>query len=249
MVQGMHILSEKARRLVRYGAFCSLLLSPVLVPAVAAQLQADMASSSLSNWATHFTPAGVDSRLAARMQGNALRENGFPFTPAGLHSRSSNTLTVAARADSGNAVSTRNAIANIEAGNGSTLRLNNSSYQLTTARGWQAFQLPTSSAELPRLADILGNGNFSLDDGAKKKPSRFNTDVKVASPRGAAPSLRGNEAAAGDYSVNVGGSFRVAKGVDVTAGVRYSRDSDRVDPATAAQADNEAVYVGTKIKF
>ena len=47
---------------------------------------------------------------------------------------------------------------------------------------------------------------------------------------------------------NVGGSFRVAKGVDVTAGVRYSRDSDRVDPA-AAKADNEAVYVGTKIKF
>jgi hypothetical protein len=249
MERGINILGGKARRFAAYGAVGALLLSPVLVPAVAAQMQKDASGTILSDWATQFTPAGIDSRLAARIRGNAVRENGFPFTPAGLHSRSSNTLTVAARADSNNSVSVRTAMAQIEAGSGTALRLNNSSYQLTTARGWQAFQLPTSSAELPRLGDILGNGNFRLDDSAKKKPSRFNTDVKVASPRGATPSLRGNEAAAGDYSVNLGGSFRVAKGVDVTAGVRYSRDSDRVDPATAAQADNEAVYVGTKIKF
>lgn len=249
MERGINILGGKARRFAAYGAVGALLLSPVLVPAVAAQMQKDASGAVLSDWATQFTPAGIDSRLAARMRGNAVRENGFPFTPAGLHSRSSNTLTVAARADGSNSVSVRTAMAQIEAGSGTALRLNNSSYQLTTARGWQAFQLPKSSAELPRLGDILGNGNFRLDDSAKKKPSRFNTDVKVASPRGATPSLRGNEAAAGDYSVNLGGSFRVAKGVDVTAGVRYSRDSDRVDPATAAQADNEAVYVGTKIKF
>jgi hypothetical protein len=249
MKRGMDILGAKARRYAAYCAVGSLLLSPVLVPAVAAQLQSSDSAVSLSNWSTQFTPAGIDSRLAARMRGNAVRENGFPFTPAGLHSRSSNTLTVAARADGSNAVNIRTAMAQIDAGSGTTLRLNNSSYQLTTARGWQAFQLPASSLEQPRLGDILGNGNFKLDDSAKKKPSRFGTDLKVASPRGAAPSLRGNEAAAGDYSVNVGGSFRVAKGVDVTAGVRYSRDSDRVDPATAAQADNEAVYVGTKIKF
>lgn len=249
MKQGRNILGGKTRRFAAYCAVGSLLLSPVLVPAVAAQLQNNDSGYSLSNWATQFTPAGIDSRLAERMRGNAVRENGFPFTPAGLNSRSSNILTVAARADGSNSVSVRNAMAQMESGTGTTLRLNNSSYQLTTARGWQAFQLPTSTLEQPRIGDILGNGNFRLDDAAKKKPSRFDTDVKVASPRGATPSLRGNEAAAGDYSVNLGGSFRVAKGVDVTAGVRYSRDSDRVDPATAAQADNEAVYVGTKIKF
>lgn len=249
MKQGRYIFGGKARRFASYCAVGSLLLSPVLVPAVAAQLQNNDSGYSLSNWATQFTPAGIDSRLAERMRGNAVRENGFPFTPAGLNSRSSNILTVAARADGSNSVSVRNAMAQMEIGTGTTLRLNNSNYQLTTARGWQAFQLPTSTVEQPRIGDILGNGNFRLDDAAKKKPSRFNTDVKVASPRGATPSLRGNEAAAGDYSVNLGGSFRVAKGVDVTAGVRYSRDSDRVDPATAAQADSEAVYVGTKIKF
>jgi hypothetical protein len=249
MQQGQSRISKKLLRSVAYGTVGAILLSPVLVPAVAAQFGNSDPISGISNWANHFTPAGIDSRLAERMRSNAARSNAFPFTPAGLNSRPSNTLTVAARADSSNAVSVRNTIAQLDAGTGTTLRLNNSSYQLTTARGWQAFNLPATPVQQPRLNEMLGKGNFRLEDGAKKKPSRFGTDLKVASPRGATPSLRGNEAAAGDYSVNVGGSFRVAKGVDVTAGVRYSRDSDRVDPATAAQADNEAVYVGTKIKF
>jgi hypothetical protein len=249
MQQGPRKISRKLLRSAAYGAVGVILLSPVLVPAVAAQFRGSEKIGGISSWASHFTPAGIDSRLAERMRSNAARSTAFPFTPAGLNSRISNTLTVAARADSSNSVSVRNAMAQLDAGSGTTLRLNNSNYQLTTARGWQAFNLPTTSVEQPRLGEMLGKGTFRLDDSGKKKPSRFNTDLKVASPRGATPSLRGNEAAAGDYSVNVGGSFRVAKGVDVTAGVRYSRDSDRVDPATAAQADNEAVYVGTKIKF
>lgn len=237
----------KAPRFAAYMAVAALLLSPVLVPAVAAQISAIGFSSSSGDWASRFTPAGIDTRLAERMRSNAMRQSAFPFTPAGLNNRSSNILTVAVRADAGNAVSVRDTISQIEAGNGSTLRLANSNYQLTTARGWQAFALPATVTEQPRLGEILGKGDFRLDDSGKKKPSRFNTDVKVDSPHGAAPSLRGNAAAAGDYQVAVGGSFRVAKGVDVTAGVRYSRDSDRV--AAAASADSEAVYVGTKIKF
>ena len=249
MKRGMTKISAKLLRSTAYMAVGGILLSPVLVPAFAAQFQSADSLSGLTNWASHFTPAGIDSRLAERMRSIAARSTAFPFTPAGLNSRTSNTLTVAARADGSNAVSVRNAMAKLDAGNGTTLRLNNSSYQLTTARGWQAFTLPSTAINQPRLDAMLGKGDFRLDDSAKKKPSRFGTDVKVASPRGATPSLRGSEAAAGDYSVNLGGSFRVAKGVDVTAGVRYSRDSDRVDLATAAQADNEAVYVGTKIKF
>ena len=249
MERGINIIGAKLLRSTAYIAVGGLLLSPILVPAFAAQFQSSVQSGGLASWASHFTPAGIDSRLAERMRSNVARSTAFPFTPAGLNSRTSNTLTVAARADGSYAVTVRNAMAQLDAGAGTTLRLNNSNYQLTTARGWQAFTLPSTAINQPRLDAMLGKGDFRLDDDAKKKPSRFGTDLKVASPRGAAPSLRGNEAAAGDYSVNVGGRIRVAKGVDVTAGVRYSRDSDRVDLATAAQADNEAVYVGTKIKF
>jgi hypothetical protein len=245
MQRGKNIKDAKARRFSAYLAVGALLLSPVLVPAVAAKIYE---ANGASDWANRFTPAGVDSRLAERMRSNAMRHTAFPFTPAGLNDRGSNTLTVAVRADAANALSVRNAMAQIEPGNGSTLRLNNSSYQLTAARGWQAFELPpTASAEQLRLSDMVGKGGFRLDDGAKKKPSRFGTDVSVAAPKAVAPSPRGS-AANGDYDVNVGGSLRVAKGVDVTAGVRYSRDNDRVDLATT-KADSEAVYVGTKIRF
>jgi hypothetical protein len=247
MQRGDNTSRGKASRFAAYLAVGSLLLSPVVVPAVAAQMLSRAGKLSISDWSSRFTPAGVDSRLAEQMRSNAMRQTSFPFTPAGLDSRASNTLTVAVRADASNAVNVRSALAQMEAGSGSTLRLNNSSYQLTAARGWQAFDLPKAVIDQPRLDDIVGKGSFRLDDGAKKKPSRFSTDVKFDTPQAAAPSPRGN-AAAGDYRVNVGGSFRVAKGVDVTAGVRYSRDVDRVDPV-ATQADNEAVYVGTKIKF
>lgn len=246
MQRGNSKFGLKAPRLAAYLAIGSLLLSPVLVPAVAAQILGAQ-RASVADWSTRFTPAGVDSRLAERMRSNAIRQTAFPFTPAGLNNRSSNTLTVAARADAGNAVTVRNALAQIEGGNGTALRLNNSSYQLTAARGWQAFRLPVAEAPAQRLDDIVGKGSFRLEDGVRKKPSRFGTDLSVAPARAAAPSPRGN-AAAGDYDVNVGGRLSVAKGVDLTAGVRYSRENDRVDMATA-KADSEAVYVGTKIRF
>ena len=248
MQQGLTRLRVKASRIAAYAAVASLLLSPVLVPAVAAQISGKGFDSTGDNWLSHFTPAGVDSRLAEKMRSDAVRQTAFPFTPAGLTNRGSNVLTVAVRTDAGNAVNVRNALAQMDAGTGTSISLNNSSYQLTASRGWQGFKLPPTSVEQPRLDSMLGKGSFKLDDTTPKKPSRFNTDVKVDTPRGAAPSLRGNTAAAGDYRVDVGGSFRVAKGVDVTAGVRYSRDSDRVQP-TDDRSDSEAVYVGTKIKF
>jgi hypothetical protein len=63
------------------------------------------------------------------------------------------------------------------------------------------------------------------------------------------PIPRGS-AAAGDYAFNVGGSFSISRRIDLTAGVRYSSERDRVDPAAQrASPDSEAVYVGTKIRF
>ena len=97
MKRGINKVSGKLLRSAAYIAVGGLLLSPVLVPAVAAQFQSSAQISGISGWASHFTPAGIDSRLAERMRSNAARSTVFPFTPAGLNSRTSNTLTVAAR--------------------------------------------------------------------------------------------------------------------------------------------------------
>lgn len=197
---------------------------------------------------SRFTPAGVDSRLAARLDREAVSGSNFRFTPAGLNRRGSNVLTVAARADAGNAVSIRSAIA--QAGSGNTVRLNNSNYQLTASRGWQGFRLPANAVQVqqPRLAAMVGQNSFKLDDQSKKKPSRFNTDVSVGKVDNAAPNPRGS-AAAGDYAFNVGGSFSISRRIDVTAGVRYASERDRLMPAANSSPDSEAVYVGTKIRF
>lgn len=245
-------LGHKARKVAVFAGIALALSAPVVVPAVAASWVAPTAQND--GWLSRFTPAGVDSRLAAKM---AVRESTrpatFPFTPAGIDSRHRSTITVAARTDmliNGRAVNVRKAVEGAGLGTGQTLRLNNSDYQLTTARGWQAFKLPASAinADEPRLSEVVGKGTFRLDDPSKKKPSRFNTDVSVAKVGNAAPNPRGT-AAAGDYAFNVGGSFKLSRRVDLTAGVRYSSERDRVDPAAAGKPDSEAVFVGTKIRF
>lgn len=246
MKRGAANPGRKGRRPVAILAAGFLLLSPVLVPAFAAQFYES--SQNSSDWTHRFTPAGVDSRLAAKLERNAVSDNKFRFTPAGLNRRGSNVLTVAARADAANAVSVRAAIAH--AGSGNTVRLNNSNYRLTASRGWQGFRLPANAvqAQQPRLAAMVGQASFKLDDQAKKKPSRFNTDASVDKVGNAAPNPRGS-AAAGDYAFNVGGSFSISRRIDVTAGVRYASERDRLTPAANSSPDSEAVYVGTKIRF
>jgi hypothetical protein len=252
MKQGTAINAPKKGRFATILVVSALLLAPVVVPAFAAKI--DPQSLATPSWMERFTPSGVDSRLAAKMQRNAMRSNqAFPFTPAGAGGKRDGTMTVAARTNSllaTNAVSVRSAMANIDAGRGGTVRLNNSDYRLSSARGWQGFTLPANAitVEQPRLDTIVGNGSFRLDgNDTKKKPSRFNADMSVAKV-GKAANPRGN-AAAGDYALDVAGSFSLSKRIDLTAGVRYSSERDRVLPAADSRADSEAVYVGTKIRF
>jgi hypothetical protein len=65
-------------------------------------------------------------------------------------------------------------------------------------------------------------------------------DPVGASPRAVAP--------APGQEVDLSGSYRVSRNIDVTAGVRYSSD-DRLGPLTNEQRDNQAVYVGTQFRF
>jgi hypothetical protein len=232
----------------------SLAFSPVLFPAFAQKFD-----SSFKPLIGTFTPAGVDSRLARKFaktldaQSQAVGTSRFPFTPAGMGASRSRTMTVAARTDSlvgANAVSVRDILGTMEPGAGKSVRLSPSDFRLSAARGWQGFALPKTQRIAPPapLSDLTAQGNFRLDDNAKKPASRFNTNVTLDKAREAAPSPRGN-AAAGDYKVDLGGSFSISRKVAVTAGVRYNSERDRVIPQADNAKDNEAVYVGTKIRF
>lgn len=252
MTEKGKILRKNAAWAASVLATASLALSPALFPAFAAQL-GDNTKSVLAN----FTPAGVDSQLAQKfaehMEKRAIASNRqFPFTPAGIGSARNRTMTVAARTDAslgGNALSVRNALSATEQGAGKNVRLHQSDFRLSSTRGWQGFALPVSEklAPVPPISTIVGRGDFRLEP-EKQKPSRFSTSFRIDSPREIAPSTRGS-AAAGDYRLDVGGSFSISRKIDVTAGVRYNSERDRLIPDGENVQDNEAVYIGTKIRF
>lgn len=230
-------------------ATASLALSPIMMPAFAAK-SVDNASSSTKDWLNTFTPSGVDSRLAAKYFAKGGPDSRFPFTPAGVGESRTRTITVAARANSSltaGAVSVRSLVPANEAGAGRALRLSTIDYRLTASRGWQGFALPSApKLAAPAPVSELGKSGFRLDD--KKKPSKFSTNISIDKNREVAPPARGS-AAPGDYKLDVGGSFSISRKVDVTAGVRYESENDRVIPAADNRTDSEAVYVGTKIRF
>lgn len=245
----------------------SVAFTPMMVPAFAAKLSGQFTSAkagATSEWNVQFTPSGVDSRLAevhaARLvdqKSRAVANNLFPFTPAGLDKISNRTLTVAARAQddtTAQAVSVRNVVAQSSAGQGALASLKSTKYNLKEDKGWKGFQL----SALPKLAAIEKAGvanrispkfiDFRLDDQGKDKNSKFQTSMNIGKPQLATPSPLGN-AAGEDYVVNVGGSFSISKRIDLTAGVRYERQSDIPLSSNDDREDSEAVYVGTKIRF
>ena len=51
------------------------------------------------------------------------------------------------------------------------------------------------------------------------------------------------------YSLGVGGSYRLTRNLDVTGGVRYKIQRDRLEPLADQRRDSQAVYVGTAFRF
>lgn len=212
-----------------------------------------------------FTPASVDPELAARIADKA-RERGISFTPAGTNRASDDrTVTVAVRidAESAKAISVRTA-ADLPAGKGTGLAaLQTSRFNLGTARGYQSFaraRVEAPSQSGVSLSDALRSndiGNLRVPDLADFEPARSSREDKPSrlQPRieledeqiaGRSPNTLDS---LGSQTVDVGGSFRLSPNLNVTAGVRYSQERERLNPLTNSLEDSQAVYVGTQIRF
>lgn len=210
-----------------------------------------------------FTPASVDPRMAARINVARLaRSPLFRFTPAASSSRGSRAVTVAVRVDSetARAVSVRQALAAAAAQPGlAAIRVAPSAFNLGIARGYESFA--------PKLAPKLAGAivapdlkKFDMPDLASFAAGKAKNRAAAAEAPRFAPRVALDEKARpgraprtlegqGDYSVDVGGSYRVARNLAVTAGVRYSSERDRIAPLTDATQDSQAVYVGTQFRF
>lgn len=204
-----------------------------------------------------FTPASVDPRLAARISVERLASSPlFKFTPAASESRNGRAVTVAVRVDSetAKAISVRQALAAAaDAQPGiAAVRIAPTAFSLGVARGYESFApklAQTIAAPELKKVEMPDLAAFAAGKGKDRDPARFAPKIAVdesASKPGRAPrTLEGQ----GDFSVDVGGSYRVTRNVAVTAGVRYSPERDRIAPLTDTTQDSQAVYVGTRFRF
>lgn len=229
-------------------------LALVLVPSAGFAIGSESVSLAERGSFASFTPANVSPRMAellAERQANG-RGRLMRFTPASTADKPGRALTVAVRVDSetAQAISVRSAIsiAAEQVGAERVAPVAPVRYNLGLSRGYKSFAQPTQRTSDLRRITMPDLAHFEPSPGVRDKPSRFAARVELeqADTTGKAPRTREG---LGDQMVGVGGSYRVTGNLDVTAGVRYSQERDRLVPLTDSVQDSQAVYVGTQFRF
>ena len=199
-----------------------------------------------------FQPAEVDPRLARSITVRALAKGQkFRFTPAVTPNRLERSVTVAVRFDGRGQrpIVVTGPLASAEQAGGSSLRIAPTAYNLGATRGYKGFgqgggsQSANRKLELPDLSSYQLSGSTAQGD-----PSRFAPRIALDEKKKAGRSPRTFEGES-DQSVDLGGSYRLTRNLNVTAGVRYQTERDRLVPLTDGKKDSQAVYVGTQFKF
>lgn len=195
-------------------------------------------------------PQGADLANAIPLRSLAKGQL-FPFTPAETPDQPDRAVTVAVRVDSQTAkaitVRGRSRIAAADADPGK-LRIASSPFNLGVSRGYRNFSPDlVASAQRRPSGELPDMGNFSLKPGAQPNDGRFSPRISIDDKQAAGRAPRTFAGDAGE--VDLGGAYRVTKNLDVTAGVRYSQDRERLVPLTDGKQDSQAVYVGTQFHF
>lgn len=202
-----------------------------------------------------FVPSEVDPRLSRSITVRALSKGRiFRFTPAATPSRvDASVVTVAVRLN-GNTLpqlSLRRPSVVPSVGSSTSLAIAPTAYSLGTARGYRSFAqnpgTPAAGSAIRQL-DVPDLASFQPRGGvAPSTPSRLAPRIALDERQKTGRSPRTFEQS--DQQVDVGGSYRVSRNLDVTAGVRVTSDRDRLRPLTDGRQDSQSVYVGTQFRF
>lgn len=195
-----------------------------------------------------FTPANGDPRLAAVLARSGLGTSGFRFTPATTSVRLNRSVTVAVRARTGPvSVGERASLVSASQGTSGLNALTPVAYNLGVAVGWRRFAVSSEVAKVELGA--LG-GREVVDVGVSYNARKFSTRVAVGADSATPGTPRALAVGTSGYTLDVGGSYRLSRNLDVTAGVRYrTSERDRLAPLTDNRRDSQAVYIGTAFKF
>jgi len=190
-----------------------------------------------------FTPSSADPRLAAVFARGGLGNRGFRFTPAEVRPDRAVTVAVRARTARGPAdASGDRALASAAPSVG----LAPIAYNLGVGVGWRRFAIQADAArvELPGQ----GGGREALDVGVSYSLPKFSTRVQATADRPTPESPRAINNM-NSYSLDVGSSYSLTRNLDVTAGVRYRADRERLTNRLDDRRDSQAVYLGTAFRF
>lgn len=229
----------------------SLLALPSAVLAFSTNFQGKgAAADQIDSLDPEATSENLSRAIALRSLGKGQP---FPFTPAGTPNRPDRAVTVAVRVDpeAAQAIIVRGRVPMLaQAGpDAARLRIAPTAFNLGVSRGYQNFaQDLVPQAPAKAIGDMPDLRKFSLAPGsAAGRDSRFSPRITIDEKRAAGRAPRTFAGDAGE--VDLGGAYRLTDNIDVTAGVRYSQDRERLVPLTDGKQDSQAVYVGTQFKF
>ena len=188
-----------------------------------------------------FTPAAADPRLAAVFARGGLGGT-FRFTPSESRG-SAKAVTVAVRTRSNRVPLGVESVAAVSA---PTVGIAPIAYNLGVAVGWKRFAV---SGDVSRV-DMAGQpgSRDAADIAVTYAGNRFAGQVRASSDKPGAGAVRLIEGAP-SYSLDVGGSYALTRNLDVTAGMRYKSERDRLVRFTDDRRDSQAVYLGTAFRF
>ena len=219
-------------------------LALVLTPALAAPTQpAKPKRAAPSLVSAGFTPAVADPRLAAAFARRGLQLSTFRFTPSSASADKSKAVRVAVRA---RAVTPAQAVRTLaETSATPVTAITPTAYNLGAAIGWKRFALSADVAKVE--GGPVAGAREAAEVGLSYAGSRFTGRVAVEAERDLGQ-LR-VVPQENSYGVGVGGSVRIARNLDVTGGVKYKIQRDRLEPLADERRDSQAVYIGTAFRF
>ncbi|HEY0413323.1 MAG TPA: hypothetical protein VGD66_09280 [Allosphingosinicella sp.] len=228
------------------GSAALVALSLVLTPAMATTPLTPAAKPRpVSIRSGTFTPAVSDPRLAAELARRGLQANSFRLTPAAATIGSSKSLRVAIRARGATPAEAIRRAAE-EPSASPVTAITPTVYSLGVSVGWKRFAL---SGDVDRVhGGPIRGGREAAELGVSYAGSRFVARAEAAAsrPDPTTPRLVAEDES---YTVGVGGSYRIARNLDVTGGVRYKIQRDRLEPLADQRRDSQAVYIGTAFRF
>ena len=196
--------------------------------------------------------ARLSARLAPALSARSLGKGQMiHFTPAGNGNRPDRSVTVAVRVDPlvVHGVLVHSALPSLAASapGAAPLQIAPTAFNLGVARGYHGFAQSIVPPTDLRKVETPELSQFNLDPAVKDDPSRFNPRIVLDEKQatGRAPRTFSGSA----DQVDLGGSYRLGRNIDVTAGVRYSQERERLRPLTDGKKDSQAVYVGTQFHF